>query len=41
MVTVPGDEGNVNVTDATPEALVVAMTLCPLVVPFESELPAR
>ena len=36
-VTVPGDEGNVNVTDATPEALVVARTFLPLLVPFESE----
>ena len=39
-VTVPGDEGNVNVTDATPEELVVAMTLLPLVLPFET-VPAE
>ena len=36
-VTVLGDEGNVNVTDVTPEALVVARTFLPLLVPFESE----
>ena len=36
MVTGPFVAGNVNVTEATPEAFVVAITLFPLVVPFES-----
>jgi hypothetical protein len=36
MVTGPFVAGNVNVTEATPEAFVVAITLVPLVVPFES-----
>ena len=35
-VTVPGDEGSVRVTEATPEELVSAITLVPLVVPLES-----
>lgn len=39
-VTVPADAGNVSVTDATPEELVVAITFAPLVVPFDS-VPAE
>src|ERR1700738_4694972 len=35
-VTVPLVEGSVRVTDAVPEEFVVAITLVPLVVPFES-----
>ena len=35
-VTVPAVAGSVKVTDATPEELVVAITLLPLLVPFES-----
>jgi hypothetical protein len=35
-VTVPGDEGSVRVTEATPEELVSAITLVPLVVPLKS-----
>jgi hypothetical protein len=36
-VTVPVVEGSVSVTEATPELLVTAITLAPLVVPFESD----
>ena len=36
-VTGPALPGSVNVTDATPELLVTAITLVPLVVPFDSD----
>ena len=39
-VTVPGDDGSVSVTEATPDELVVAITLLPLVVPLE-RVPAE
>ena len=39
-VTVPAVDGRVRVTEAVPEVLVVAITLVPLAVPFES-VPAE
>lgn len=40
MVTGPGVDGSVNVTEATPDELVIAMTLLPLVIPLET-VPAE
>ena len=39
-VTVPAVDGRVRVTEATPDELVVAMTLAPDVVPFD-RVPAE